>query len=79
MREKRRRTPRLLIDYIGLEWDEACLNLAANRGVVRTASLAQVREPVHTRSIGRWRRYESWQAPMLEALKAHGVELEQSS
>ena len=40
---------------------------------VATASAVQVREPVHTRSIGRWRRYESQLAPMLATLSEHGL------
>ena len=39
----------------GLEWDPACLEFHANRRVVRTPSLVQVRQPIHTRSVGRWR------------------------
>ena len=38
--------------------------------VVRTASAWQVREPVHTRSIGRWRRYERQLAPLVARLRA---------
>jgi len=36
----------------------------------------QVREPAHTRSIGRWRRYEEQLAPMRAILEAAGVPLE---
>ena len=67
---------RRMIEFLELEWDPACLDFASTRRVVRTASLSQVREPVHDRSIGRWRRYETWHAPMLDAFKAHGVNVE---
>jgi hypothetical protein len=33
----------------------------------------QVRQPAHTKSIDRWRRYEQQLAPMREALAAEGV------
>ena len=36
---------------------------------VRTASYAQVRQPLHARSSGRWRRYETQLAPLLRALE----------
>ncbi len=65
-----------MIEFLELEWDAACLDFASTRRVVRTASLAQVRQPVHDRSIGRWRRYEAWHAPMFEAFKTHGVTVE---
>lgn len=67
---------RRMIEFLELEWDAACLDFASTRRVVRTASLAQVRQPVHDRSIGRWRRYEAWHAPMFEAFKTHGVTVE---
>ena len=65
---------RRMIAFLGLEWDPACLDFAKTRRVVKTASLAQVREPIHDRSVGRWRRYESWHKPMIAAFRAHGVE-----
>ena len=41
-----------------------------------TALAVQVREPAHTRSIGRWRRYENELQPMVRILEAAGVPLE---
>jgi hypothetical protein len=65
---------RALIGYLGLSWDDACLAFHAQAGAVTTASTVQVREPAHTRSIGRWRRYERQLAPMRKTLEAHGVD-----
>jgi hypothetical protein len=42
---------------------------------VTTASAVQVRQPAHTRSIGRWRRYEKQLQPMREALLKADVPL----
>lgn len=64
---------RRLIDFIGLEWDEACLRPSENRRSVKTASQWQVRQPVHTQSVERWRRYEAHLGPLLEAV--HATEL----
>lgn len=65
-----------LIHALGLPWEDACLNFHENEGSVATASAVQVREPAHTRSIGRWRRYETQLQPMREALEAAGVVVE---
>ncbi len=66
---------RRMIDFLGLDWNPACLDFQATRRVVRTASLVQVRQPVHSRSIGRWRNYESHLQPLFRALEQHGVAL----
>jgi hypothetical protein len=64
---------RKLINFLGLPWEDACLDFHQQDSAVKTASAAQVREPAHTRSIGRWRRYEEQLAPTREALIAAGV------
>jgi hypothetical protein len=64
---------RRLIDFLGLPWEEACLRFHEQKQAVSTASAVQVREPVHTRSVGRWRRYEKELAPMLAVLEKHGI------
>jgi tetratricopeptide (TPR) repeat protein len=68
---------RRLLAFVGLEWDPACLEFATNPRVVRTASMRQVREPVHSRSIGRWRNYDGLVPELFRALKRHGVSLAQ--
>ena len=50
---------RRLLQFLGLEWDERCLAFQHADSQVRTASLWQVREPLYTRSSGRWRNYSS--------------------
>lgn len=64
---------RALIDHLELPWEDACLRFHEQDAAVTTASAVQVRHPVHTRSVGRWRRYERQLSPMLEALAEHGV------
>lgn len=65
-----------LIDALGLNWEPACLEFHRSDRGVATASAVQVREPAHTRSIGRWRRYEQQLGPMREALENAGVPIE---
>ncbi len=64
---------RALIDFLGLPWEDACLEFHKQKAAVTTASAVQVREPAHTRSIGRWRRYERQLEPMREELDRHGI------
>ncbi len=65
---------RALIDYLELPWEDSCLSFHEQKTAVSTASAVQVREPVHTRSVGRWRQYESQLLPLFEELHAAGVE-----
>lgn len=51
---------RRLVEFSGLPWDARCLHPERNRRVVRTASVWQVRQPIYTSSVARWRRYEPW-------------------
>ena len=59
---------RRLLDYLGLPFDEACLNFHSNERSVRTISAEQVRQPINRRGIGQWKPYEKWLGPMKEAL-----------
>jgi hypothetical protein len=59
---------RALVDFVGLEWDAACLRPHETTRVVRTASRYQVTQPINSGSVGRWRRYERHLGPLKEAL-----------
>ena len=60
---------RRLLDYLGLPWDEGCLDFHRNERVVRTASIAQVRKPIYGSSVARWKRFEKHLAPLLEIVR----------
>jgi len=49
---------RRLLDYCGLPFEESCLNFYDTDRPVRTASSEQVRQPIYTQSLARWRNYE---------------------
>jgi tetratricopeptide (TPR) repeat protein len=51
---------RRLIDFVGLPWDARCLDFHSSGRSVQTISRWQVRQPMHTRSVGRWRNYPQW-------------------
>jgi hypothetical protein len=61
---------RRVVAWCGLEWDPACLDFQASDRPVRTASATQVRRPVHTRSVARWRHYEPGLGRLFAALDA---------
>jgi tetratricopeptide (TPR) repeat protein len=60
---------RRVIDFAGLEWDPACLDSHHHGRSTQTPSRWQVKEPVHTRSISRWRNYAESLSPFLAALQ----------
>lgn len=60
---------RRLIEFIGLEWDDACLRFWETKRDVVTASTDQVRRPIYTSSIGRWRHFERQLGPLFESLR----------
>ena len=62
-----------LLCACGLPWDPACLEFFATRRPVRTASVSQVRQPLYSRSVGRWRNYAAPLQPLFAALDAIGA------
>jgi tetratricopeptide (TPR) repeat protein len=60
---------RRLIEYIGLEWDDECLNFYNNDRTVKTASNLQVKQPVYNNSVNRWKRYENELQPLIKVLQ----------
>lgn len=63
---------RRLLEFCGLPFEAACLAFHENAAPVATASSAQVREPLYTSALARWRRYEAGLAPALDILEAEG-------
>ena len=53
---------------LGLPWDDACLAHHESVERVQTLSLWQVRQPLNTESVERWRHYENQLGPLIEAL-----------
>jgi hypothetical protein len=59
---------RRLIDFLGLDWDPACLEFHKTERSVTTSSAWQVRQPLYDSSIGRWRKYRTHLGQMLAVL-----------
>jgi tetratricopeptide (TPR) repeat protein len=60
---------RRLLDFCGLEWDARCLSFYKDERPVKTASVAQVRQPIYKTSVERWRNYGPGVEPLLGELK----------
>jgi tetratricopeptide (TPR) repeat protein len=63
---------RRMLEFVGLPWDPRCLDFHRTERVVITASRAQVRQKINARSVGRWRNYEPYLAPLRPLLELVG-------
>jgi hypothetical protein len=59
---------RRLLEFCELPWEDACLKFHENPRAVRTASSEQVRNPVYSSVMHRWRDYEPHLGPLIEVL-----------
>ena len=60
------RWTRTILDFVGLPWNERCLEFHKTERTVVTASLWQVRQKMYKSSVGRWRNYEKFIGPLLK-------------
>jgi hypothetical protein len=68
----RERHLRSLFEFIGVDWRDEVLDhetTARSRGRIKTASYAQVAEPIYTRSAGRWENYRKHLEPIFPVLE----------
>ena len=61
---------RRMVEFVGLPWDERCLNFHENARAVRTPSTWQVRQKINASSVERWRHYEQFIGPLAALLPA---------
>jgi tetratricopeptide (TPR) repeat protein len=73
------RQARRMVKFLGLDWDAACLDYRHADRAVRTASKWQVRQPISNASVGRWRPYEPFLAPLIDGLSASQFPLERGT
>jgi len=64
---------RRLIEFLGLDWEPGCVEFHQTQRPVFTGSYWQVRQPLYTHSVGRWRNYEKHLGPLLKVLAEGGV------
>ncbi len=63
---------RAIIEFIGLDWDERCLNFHQTERQMATASNWQVRQKMYKSSVERWRNYEKFVGPLIGLLDFDG-------
>jgi tetratricopeptide (TPR) repeat protein len=56
---------RKIVEFLGLEWDQRCLDYTATQRTVLTSSYWQVRQKMYRTSLGRWHHYEKFITPLL--------------
>jgi tetratricopeptide (TPR) repeat protein len=61
-------TVRRLLEFLGLQFEPACLEFYKTDRSVRTASSEQVRRPIFREGLDQWRHFEPWLDPLKEAL-----------
>lgn len=65
---------RRLLDHCGLEWSDDCLSFHQNAAPVSTPSAAQVRRPIYTDSVARWKRHAEVLEPVRRFFDQHGID-----
>jgi hypothetical protein len=73
-----RETLAATLQHLSLDWEEGCLDYHRSTAAVDTASAAQVRKPLYTSSVGKWRHYQQWLEPMRKTQHAAGFDTQES-
>ncbi len=66
-----------LIKFLGLPWNDKCVDFHKSERPVKTASVAQVRKPIYKTSVKRWKKYGEGLQPLVDAIEgkpAHQAE-----
>ena len=58
-----------LIEFLGLPWDDKCLDFHKSDRPVKTASVAQVRKPIYKSAVQRWKKYGQGLQPLADAIE----------
>lgn len=64
---------RNLLEKLGLDFEQACLDFDQNETPSATASAVQVREKAHTRSVHKWKKFATGLQPLKEHLENSGI------
>jgi tetratricopeptide (TPR) repeat protein len=64
---------RKLLQFCGLEWQDACAQFHENAAPSTTASAAQVRQPIYDSSVSQWLHYQQQLAPLASQLNAADI------
>lgn len=66
---------RRLLAFLELPWEPECLNFFRAERAVRTSSDFQVRQPIYSSAVGRWKHYAEHLQPLLRGLREGGIQL----
>ena len=66
----------LLLEKLGLDFEESCLNFDKNTSPSATASSVQIREKTHSRSVDKWRHFDNEFQPLKNYLESNGIKIE---
>ncbi len=61
-------TARKILSFCELDWNDSVMDFHKNKRVITTASIDQVRQPIYSSSISRWKNYEQHIEPLKVAL-----------
>lgn len=69
-----------ILEFCGLDFEEACLEFHKTERSVRTPSSEQVRQPIYRSGLDHWRNFDEWLDPLKEALgpdvrRRYGIEI----
>jgi tetratricopeptide (TPR) repeat protein len=64
---------RRLVAFCDLQWEPQCVDFHENAAPVATASSTQVRQPIYSTSVDRWRRYRKHLQPVIDVFEANGI------
>ncbi|PCI56503.1 MAG: sulfotransferase family protein [Gammaproteobacteria bacterium] len=58
-----------IIEFCGLDWQDECIDIHKNPAPVATASVVQVRQPIHNQSVGNWQKYQDYLTEVIAYLE----------
>lgn len=64
---------RRLVAHCDLDWQSQCLTFYENPQASLTASTVQVRKPVYSSSVGKWRQFREQLQPLIRTLRDAGI------
>lgn len=70
---------RALLAHCGLGWEKACLDFHELKTPSTTASAVEVRRPLYSSSVARWKRFERELKPLSDFFRQHGLQPEPDS
>ena len=65
-----------LVSFCNLEWQEQCIDFHLNTAPVSTASKVQVRQPLNSKAIGRWKAFKPHTNAAMKYLLKQGIDIE---